>query len=55
MVIEQNTIAAMPPPSGEIQALKHLTPAEIKEAEQMARALDVRDSLAITSFGVKPQ
>lgn len=55
MSIRKNTIASTPPSSGEIQALKHLNAAEIKEAEQMARALDVRDSLAITSFGVKPQ
>jgi uncharacterized protein YaaN involved in tellurite resistance len=39
----------------EIQALKHLTPAELQNAKQLAQALDVRDSLAITGFGVKPQ
>lgn len=53
--MSSNEIVHVPASDGEIQALKHLTPAELQEAKQLAQALDVRDSLAITSFAVKPQ
>lgn len=39
----------------ELNALKHLTPAELAEARELAQALDVRDSLAVMGFGTKPQ
>lgn len=39
----------------EIQALKHLTPVEMQDAKKIAQDLNVRDSLAITGFAVKPQ
>ena len=55
MAPDQNTIAVNPPTSGEIQAMKHLTPEEVRTAEQMARSMDIRNSLAITSFGVNSQ
>jgi uncharacterized protein YaaN involved in tellurite resistance len=40
---------------GEIQALQSLAPAERQAAEELARALDVRDPLAVSHFGVRPQ
>jgi uncharacterized protein YaaN involved in tellurite resistance len=40
---------------GELQALDHLTPVERQEANQLAQGLNVRDALAVTAFGVKPQ
>ena len=55
MATDQTTVTVNPPTSGEIQALKHLTPEEIKTAEQLAHAVDIRNSIAITGFGVKPQ
>src|SRR5512135_2776372 len=36
-------------------AFRRLTPAERKEAEAIARGCNVRDSVAMTNFGVKPQ
>jgi uncharacterized protein YaaN involved in tellurite resistance len=42
-------------PDGEGRALQRLTAGEAQEAAEIARALDVRDSVAIGSFGVKPQ
>lgn len=44
-----------PPSDGDVRALQRLTPEETKEAHEIARAFDVRDSVAITGFGVKPQ
>jgi uncharacterized protein YaaN involved in tellurite resistance len=45
----------LPTVGGEIQALKHLTPGELQEAKQIAQTLNVRDTLAVTGFAVKPQ
>ncbi len=42
-------------PGRDIQALKHLTPQELQQAQQLAHTLDVRDSLAVTAFAAKPQ
>lgn len=39
----------------DINALKHLTPGELQEAQQLAQALDVRNALEVVGFGVKPQ
>ncbi len=55
MSATNSSAITIPPPEGEIQALKHLTPAELQEAKQLAQALDVRDALAVTGFGVRPQ
>ena len=53
--MSSNQLLNVPASDGEIQALKHLSPDEVQEAKQLAQALDVRDTLAITGFGVKPQ
>ena len=42
-------------PAEMIQALKHLTPSEIQEAQREAQALDVRDSLTLSTFGISAQ
>jgi uncharacterized protein YaaN involved in tellurite resistance len=55
MDFDPNKVAVSRPAAGEIQAMKHLTPEEIRSAGQMARSMDIRNSLAITGFGVKPQ
>lgn len=41
--------------NSEIHALNHLTPEELVQAKELAQSLDVRDSMAVISFGVKPQ
>lgn len=41
--------------NSEIDALKHLTPAEWVQAKELAQGLDVRDSMAVISFGAKGQ
>lgn len=43
------------PSDGDVRALQCLTPQETTEAHEIARAFDVRDSVAISGFGVKPQ
>src|ERR671936_1283809 len=52
-----DTTALMPTaaPGGDIQATKYLSPNEMQEARQIAQGLNVRDTMAITSFAVKPQ
>ena len=55
MSMDRNLAAAPPRSEGEIQALKHLGPAEVKEAERLALTIDVRDSLSITTYGLRPQ
>ena len=55
MSTDRASIATAPAAGGEINALRHLTESEVKEAEHLAKSLDVRDSLAITSFGIRPQ
>jgi uncharacterized protein YaaN involved in tellurite resistance len=42
-------------PGTEIQPLKYLTPQESAQAQQLAKTIDVRDALAVTSFAAKPQ
>jgi uncharacterized protein YaaN involved in tellurite resistance len=42
-------------PDGEGRALERLTPAEAQEAAALARALDVRDPIAVSGLGVRPQ
>jgi uncharacterized protein YaaN involved in tellurite resistance len=55
MSMDRNVAAALPRSEGEIQALKHLAPAEVKEAERLALTIDVRDALSITTYGLRPQ
>ena len=42
-------------PGTQIDALKYLTPQELQQAQQLAQALDIHDSMAVTSFAAKPQ
>lgn len=42
-------------PSDAVHALRRLTPEETQTAQDIARAFDVRDSVAISGFGVAPQ
>jgi uncharacterized protein YaaN involved in tellurite resistance len=46
---------AVPQPGAAIQAARHLTPDELAQAREIADALDLRDSMAISGFGIKPQ
>ena len=55
MNAESTTIVPAAGTGGEIQALKHLQPAEVQLAQEIAQGLDVRDALAISAFGVRPQ
>ena len=43
------------PPGGDIDPFKYLTPTETQQAHQIAQTLNIHDTMAVTSFAVKPQ
>lgn len=50
-----DSLMPVPAVSGEIDALKQLSPEELERATALAQTLDVTDPIAVTAFAVTPQ
>jgi uncharacterized protein YaaN involved in tellurite resistance len=56
MTVEPTSLVPAAVPTSSIaDAARHLTPDEWQQARVIAAGLDVRDALAVTGFGIKPQ